>query len=950
MLYFRRAFLLFNMNKLFTLLLALFASNLMAQSIISGKIIDGDFNDALPFANVILTIDETGEKIGGTTTDFEGNFSFEVISGTYAIEVSFVGYGSKKINQISVGDNDENIVNIVLLPASDSLDEVVVTTSARSNTEASVLSIQKRSINLIDGLSSQSIRKSGDSNLASAIKRVPGVSVQGGKFVFVRGLGDRYSKTLLGGLEVPGLDPDKNTLQLDIFPTNLIDNIIINKSANASLPADFSGGIINILLKDFSIKPEYGISFSTGYNTLMSFQEAPGLPKESYNFLRFDNGYSDRPFSPRTEIIFPERDLTSATAEYVTSTTDSFTKQMGVNNYNNFTDFSIGGTASNQYSIGENNAIGFIAALNYRYDNTYYEDAFNGTVLKEPNIGLAQNTIQQGRVGQIQALSSALLGLSFKTNKTKHKINFVNIQSGESGALDVRFSELLENFYEGEGQLLTYTERNITSIPMSGRYNIGDNKLVIDWNVAPSFARVYDKDFRRAFFEVDGDLKTLDASSTQWPTRLWRDLEENALASKIDFTYNYSFKELDQKLRFGAAYSTKFREFSTNNYQIGFFGRSSLLGGDPNMILASENLWRITNDSEYGSYIIGDFQRTNQYESDSATMAFYFSNEFKISEKLKSVIGLRYENYVTHYTGETIDINLSFNDDEIINVGDLYPSLNLINAINDDINLRFSYSRTTARPSFKESSGAQIYDPITERTFLGNPELKPTYVNNFDLRYEKFGEGNQVFAVSAFFKDLKDPIEIVIPRFNSPNVLSARNNDNAKIYGLEVEYRKNLVNNDVNKVGLNLNVSVIESVQIMNEAEFLGRTATEPDRDIDNERAMQGQSPFIINTGIVYNNFDKKVEAGVYFNVQGRTLEVVGAGNIPDVYTMPFNNLKLNAQKKFGQNESQSLTLKIDNLLGDLRESRFDYFGNTDFVFSRLNPGRSITLGYAIKF
>ena len=163
------------MNKLFTLLLALIASNSMAQSVISGRIIDGDFNDALPFANVILTVDETGEKIGGTTTDFEGNFSFEVISGTYALEVSFVGYGTKKINDINVGDNDENIVNIILLPASDSLDEVVVTTSARSNTEASVLSIQKASVNLIDGLSSQSIRKSGDSNLASAIKRVPGV-------------------------------------------------------------------------------------------------------------------------------------------------------------------------------------------------------------------------------------------------------------------------------------------------------------------------------------------------------------------------------------------------------------------------------------------------------------------------------------------------------------------------------------------------------------------------------------------------------------------------------------------------------------------------------------------------------------------------------------------------------------------------------------------------------
>jgi outer membrane receptor protein involved in Fe transport len=276
--------------------------------------------------------------------------------------------------------------------------------------------------------------------------------------------------------------------------------------------------------------------------------------------------------------------------------------------------------------------------------------------------------------------------------------------------------------------------------------------------------------------------------------------------------------------------------------------------------------------------------------------------------------------------------------------------VNLINSFNENTNLRFSYARTTARPSFRESSGAQIFDPITERTFLGNPSLVPTYINNFDLRYEKFGNANQVFAISTFYKSFKDPIEIIIPNFNSPNTISAANNDDAFVYGLELEYRKNLIENSAHKLSLNLNISLIESVQKMNEEEFRGRTSTEPDRDIKDTRKMQGQSPFIVNTGVSFVNYDKNFEIGTYFNVQGKTLEIVGAGNIPDVYTQPFNNLKLNATKTLGQNNNHSISLKVDNLLGDLRESLFDYYGNTSFVFSSLNPGRTISLGYSIKF
>ncbi len=935
------------MKDSFYLLFLFFSGSLYAQSFISGKVIDGEFNEPLPFANVILKSNDNTAKLGGVTTDFDGNFSFEIAPGQYLIEVSFIGYGTKIINQINLGTNDENSISVVLLPASDSLEEVVVTTTARTNTEASVLTIQKRSVNLIDGLSSQSIRKSGDSDLAAAIKRVPGVSVQGGKFVYVRGLGDRYSKTTLGGLDIPGLDPDKNTLQLDIFPTTLLDNIIVNKSSSANLSADFSGGVINIVLKDFSIKPEYGISISSGYNSMMSFKDAPSLPKESLDFLNFDNGYSDLPFDPKIKIYRPERDHTPLVANQVTNVVDSFSKQLGVSRYNNMTDYSIGATASNQYDLGQN-SIGYIVTLNYRYDNTYYEDAFNGTVLKETS-GLAQNTIQQGEVGQVQALASALFGLVFKTNKSKHKITFLNIKSGESSALDVEFSEFLENLYNGEGQLLNYTDRIITTIPISGAYNLANNNFQVEWKVAPSFTRVYDKDFRRTFFELENGRYTLDASSTQWPTRLWRNLEEDALASKVDINYNYKINGYDNKLRFGAAYSNKERDFTTSNYQIGFLGLSSSLNGDPNQILLPANLWRLQTPNR-GAYTIGSYQRTNQYMSKSNTTAAYVSNELKISAKLKSILGVRFEKYNTIYTGETIDTNVSYNDDVIIDVNDIYPSVNLINSFNENTNLRFSYARTTARPSFRESSGAQIFDPITERTFLGNPSLVPTYINNFDLRYEKFGNANQVFAISTFYKSFKDPIEIIIPNFNSPNTISAANNDDAFVYGLELEYRKNLIENSAHKLSLNLNISLIESVQKMNEEEFRGRTSTEPDRDIKDTRKMQGQSPFIVNTGVSFVNYDKNFEIGTYFNVQGKTLEIVGAGNIPDVYTQPFNNLKLNATKTLGQKNNHSISLKVDNLLGDLRESLFDYYGNTSFVFSSLNPGRTISLGYSIKF
>jgi outer membrane receptor protein involved in Fe transport len=933
-------------KKYLILIFGLLALNSYSQNLISGKIIDGEFNEPLPFANILIRLGSDESNIAGTTSDLDGNFAIEDIeNGVYYLEVSFVGYDTKRINDIELTGKSDNAIDVTLFPSSNTLEEVVVTTTVRENTEASVLAIQKRSVTLLDGLSAQSMKKTGDSNLSGAIRRVPGVSVQGGKFVYVRGLGDRYSKTLLNGMEVPGLDPDKNTLQLDIFPTNLIDNIIISKSANASLNSDFTGGIVDVILKDFSPLPEFKLTFSGTYNPEMNLQEYVRLPDENLNFLGFDNpSYSDLPINPLQEIPTPETFLSQEVANITTNITDAFTKQLAASRANSFLDYNIGISTTTSFDLGENK-LNLIAALGYRYDVDYFSDYQTGTIVKRAR-GLEQFQSQRGELGTINSIASGLVGVSFKTAKSKINANILAIKNGESNAIDAVYQDYIENPYTGDASILTYTDRQIISIPVSGKHNLNDN-LILAWDVAPSFARVYDKDFRKTVFEKIGEVYLFNASTTTLPQRLWRDLEEDAINGKTSMAFDFKDEKLSGKIKAGLFYTYKQRFFDTSNYTIDFVGRTSLIGGEANQILASENIWNLQEN--FGSYIQGSFQRTNRYDSNTNTKGAFISTDLKFTSKFKTNLGLRYEGYQLFYTGEDIERNI-FDNENFIDVKNLYPSLNLIYSPTENSNLRVSYSRTTARPSFKESSSAQIFDPITERYFLGNPELNPSYINNFDLRFETFGSGNEIIALSGFYKSFLDPIEIVAFSVQSPFALIARNNDNAEVYGAELEFRKKIVESGFGSINLNVNTSVIVSRQKMNESEFNLRKSSEPDREIDEYRVLQGQSPYLINAGFNYANSENGIQSALYYNVQGSTLEVVGVGFIPDVYTAPFNSLNFNFSKSFGLNNNQSVTFRIVNLLDDARESRYEYFGDNSNLFSLFKPGRDFSIGYSIKF
>jgi len=488
---------------------------------------------------------------------------------------------------------------------------------------------------------------------------------------------------------------------------------------------------------------------------------------------------------------------------------------------------------------------------------------------------------------------------------------------------------------------------------LSGLHNFSEGDFKVEWTLSGTLAKVHDKDVRNTTFQDEEGVFSFQENTE--PKRIWRTLDENNLVSKLDATKRIQFLGSNAVLKFGIYRSQKERDFSIAQYSVSSTYTSeqdwSNYYGDPNQLFNPNNIIGPSNPD--GSYINPQTtirQDANLFNSKQFNLAAYVSNEFNISEKLKSILGFRFENYQVLYTGENSQLGQIYDNQKIINKSNLFPSLNFIYSLKENQNLRFAYSLTTARPSFKEASIAEIYDPLSNLFFIGNINIRPTYIDNFDIRYEAFGEKAQLFAFSAFYKNLTDPIEIGFVAASTSNY-TPLNLENATVFGVELELRRNINSlfPSVRNLVFNFNGSYIISDEKYSEDELKLRTlGLREGQTIGTSRPLQGQSPYLINTGLDYNNQEKNIQVGLYFNVQGKALEVVGDGFYPDVYTMPFNSLNFNLIKQFKGN--RSLTFKITNLLNDERESRFEDFNNESQYFKLRNIGRQFSLGYAIRF
>ncbi|MFP5470128.1 MAG: TonB-dependent receptor domain-containing protein [Bacteroidia bacterium] len=946
--------------------------------------------------------DATGEPIpgvqvlvvgtnSGAVTDFEGKFSISLAEGKYNLQLSFMTYETIVISDLDVKINDVVVLdNLRMKEATNEMSEVVVTAEIAKNNENALLTMKMKSANLIDGISASNFKKIGDSDAASAMKRVSGVSVNGGKYVYVRGLGDRYNKTTLNGVDIPGLDPDRNALQMDIFPTNVIDNIIVNKSFIAELPADFTGGVIDINIKDFPDTKKGNISLSTSYNPYFHLRsDYLTYQGGKTDFLGFDDGtraipaVSNVPFF--AEVVGNQEGEKAIRYKEILS---QFNPTLAAYQAQSFLDYSLGTSFGNQLKK-EEKTLGYNFVLSYKNTTEFYQEAIYGRygLDADPNIfEIETREYQQGNFGVSNVLLTGLAGFAIKTNSSKIGIDVLHLQNGESKAGIFNYDNSDQGaVFSGFQHNLEYSQRSMTNVLLSGKHNFTASKWNIDWKVSPTLSKVEDPDIRFTRYELRNDLFII-SSEAGFPERIWRNIQEVNGVGLVNFTKEFEAFGEKSKLKFGSLYSYKERDFIIRTFAFNI--RNLSLTGDPNELFQPENLWPVNNNVLTGTTYDPNFlpRNPNAFNSNISNAAGYVSTELTPVKKLKTILGVRSEYYTQRYTGEDqLGINVFKNDVVLQELG-IFPSANLVYSLNEKQNLRLSYGKTVARPSFKELSYAEISDPITGRTFIGglfsdyeiktktivntdgstsslldttvywDGKLISTNIHNFDLRWEAFQGFGQTISISAFYKKFIRPIEIV--QFaTQAGAFQPRNVGDGEVMGLELEIRQNLefLASKLKAFDVTLNVTSTQSRIKLSQTEYESRVANaRTGQTIDEYRAMAGQAPYLINAGFAYNGGDKGFlqgfEAGIYYNVQGKTLEYVGIVDRPDIYAVPFHSVNFNANKSFGKDNRMQLGLKVDNILNDVKESVFVSFNATDQYFTSLRQGRTFQVRYSYNF
>lgn len=950
----------------FTALGLFFLTTVYAQNgTIRGKVIDNATGEELIGVSVLVKGTTTG-----SVTDFEGVFQISVSPGTYELQVSYVSFETMTISDVLVESNKVTVFeNIRLREAVSELEEIVVSAKVIKDSESALLTVKRKSPNVLDGISAQNFKKIGDGDAASAVKRVTGVSVQDGKYVFVRGLGDRYTKSILNGMDIPGLDPDRNSLQMDIFPTNVIDNLIVLKSFTSDLGADFTGGVINIETKDFPEERISKVGISAGYNPSMHFNSNYiKYDGGSTDFLGFDDGTRDIPTNGFSNIPFRTNALTNpGDAATFSQILNNFNPKLSAMRANSLMDYGVSLSLGNQKPKGRF-TLGYNLALSYKNSTEFFQDTeFNrfGKGDTPDVIELQQFESQVGDYGVNNVLVAGLGGFAVKTSKSKFKLSALHLQNGESKAGIFKFVNTDQGAnFDALQHNLEYSERTMTNLLLNGTHSLGAGRSwEVDWKVSPTQSKIVDPDIRFTRFRTDGGTFRVSTESGL-PERIWRFLDEQNLAAKVDATKQYKIKGTPAKLGFGTGYVYKQRDYNIENFQI--LPGNTVFTGNPDELFFPQNLWSSQNMGgvSYDPQFIPT--NPNKYDANITNTSFYVSNEFNAFKNLKMIVGVRAENYEQRYTGENQNGD-KFDNVVVLDALDFFPSANLIYSLSENQNLRFSYAKTIARPSFKEASFATILDPLSGRTFIGgffndinvatgeeiwDGKLKATDIHNFDLRYEIFQPGAQTISVSAFYKTFNNPIEIV-QYVQAANNFQPRNVGDGQVIGAEVEFRQSLgaLGRIFENLSVTTNVTITESRIDMSATEFLSRQQNARDGErIKNTRDMAGQAPYIINAGLMYDGLTNGFEAGLFYNVQGKTLQYVGISNRPDVYSVPFNSLNFNANKSFGQDGKLQLGININNILGDFKEQEFKSFGAQDQYFSRLRPGTTIgvSLGYKL--
>lgn len=899
---------------------------------ISGKVTDKKTGEAL--IGLTVKIASAGK---GAATDVEGRYVIGgLATGRYSLELSYLGYPTKRISDIDVKAGAITNLDVIMEEATgQQLEQVVVNVSAKQESIAGLYAQQKNSISISSGIVADQIRRSPDRNTSDVLRRVSGASIQDNKFIIVRGLSDRYNSAMLNNSMLPNTEVDKKAFSFDIIPSNLIDAIVVNKTASADIPGDFSGGVVQVNTKDFPDSKVLNVSIGTAYNTQSAFKNFLSADRSGKEMLGFYDKSRGIPSSFPSAAEY--RSLANNAPERYTLS-KAFSNNWGYSgaqsNVSPILQVNYG--SSKVYS--NNNKFGTILSLSYRYDQRMRnseQEAWTGQ-----NLGDRFHDDVYSYLTTIGGVAN--FAYSFGPNKIALK-NLYNRVLENQFTLREGLDESSNPFVRTGDYLL---QRSILSNQLTGEHVLSEtSKIKLDWNLNYANTDRKEPGYKRMDYSEDGIASVQSGSAVAaLAGNFSSQLKENSYGAALNLTVPVEWFHGKNKLKLGYFAQNRVRDFSAR--VIGFIR-------DVNNF--DESLLRLPQDEIFspvnirpGGFVIDEITNgSDEYDASSFLNAGYLMFDGFLTEKIRLGIGARVEAY--NLKLNSVDNGLPVNVDST--AISLLPSANLIYTLSEKANIRLSGSQTVGRPEFRELAPFTFYDFNRNTYMRGNAALTQSKTSNADLGFAFYPSGGEVISVSTFFKYFDSPIEQTLVPGTTGRSLGYVNSKSATLYGVEVELRKSLkfLGERFNNFTFSTNASIMQSkVQVSRIVNKNG------------ERPMQGQSPYLINGGLQYNSAQLNTTGiSILYNRIGRRIWAIGNVEDPDIYENPRNVLDFQVSQKFARSRAE-LKLNYSDILNNrtiLYQKKRNVDAKSDFnegadnlnIADRLGSTISLGLSYKIK-
>ncbi|HLF46463.1 MAG TPA: carboxypeptidase-like regulatory domain-containing protein [Chitinophagaceae bacterium] len=922
----------------FILSLICFSVSVSAQlGKIAGKVKDLKTNEPLAGASIIIK-----GQAKGISTSVEGTYLISMEPGIYTLLLSYSGYQSKVITEVEVKTGLLTEIDIGLEVQSREMSAVVLTSSARKESINTLYNLQRTQAGMSDGVASDIIKKSPDRNTGAVLKRVSGASVQENKFVVVRGLADRYNGAMINNSVLPSSEPDRKAFSFDIIPSSLVDNIIINKTASPDLPGDFSGGMVQVNTKDVPSKNFFSLGAGLGVNTQTTFREFKSGVKGNYDFLGFDDGTRNMPSS------FPQSrtKYNSASSGEQVAFSKMFDNHFGLRK----TPVSLPAqniqlTFGNRKELSGESYFGTVLSLTYQHIQSInesnrkdYESA--GITSYEYGDVLFKNTTNLGALANF----SLVKGKSKISLKNLFNRTFENTFTTRSGFnYDNDQAINLENGTTANDLLI----KTLISSQLEGEHRLGKNNQKLNWNFSFSNTNRDQPDLAViSFFRpISSPLSPYSVILRPQNTfRFFSNLDEHATGANINYSLPFIWNDEKQTFKAGYSGQNKTREFQTRflTYKKSPYGtfNENLLTLPPDKIFNKENI-------NADGFIIEDItSNTDRYHATSMLNAGYALLDNRFTDKLRLLWGIRVENFnqevnTRDLSGRMVAVsNKNF---------DVLPSASFTFSFTRKQNLKLALSQTVSRPEFRELANFSYYDFVTNSSIIGNPDLQRSLNTNADIRFEIFPKAGEIVSVSAFYKNFKNPIEQAILSGSVPSnrIRTFINSDQADTYGAELEIRKQL--SFLGEKSWLENTIVYANMAIIKSAVNIASLNLE-----SKERPLQGQSPYLINAGILYNTIKNGLAFSLLYNRTGERIADVGFAGYPDIYERARDILDFQVGKQVGK--KGELKLNLSDMLNQKTifyqnlDNKKVYNKKNDQVVNDVKYGASISVAYTYNF